>query len=344
MNENEATSLLALAEQAASELVGLDARRWRERLELRVAELGPAVEWFLQRGRGAEALRLTVSLPYFWMAVGRYGEGRALLEQVLAASNRAGDSDRATGYFHAGMLAFWQGEDADADRLFRRGLELGRSVGNPNATAMALTGLARIALRESNIDQARALCAEALEVCASDEQKLGRSNALHVLGVTAQMAGDFEQARKLMTARLALAREVGNFVAVAAEAANLSMVERQLGNLTRAEELAGEATELADRLGDEWSVPYNLNAVSAIAAERGDLERAATLLGAAEAALTRQGADWPPDEREHFEHTRARLIDGLDPANLERCWQRGASWRSPEAISYALDRSPTPGG
>ena len=135
---------------------------------------------------------------------------------------------------------------------------------------------------------------------------------------------------------------MGNFLAVGAEAGNLSMVERQLGNLTRAEELAAEATEIADRRGDEWSVPYDLNALSAIAAERGSMERAARLLGAAEAAVMRQGVDWPPDEREHFERTRARLIDALDRAAFERCWQQGASWRSSEAISYALDQSPMP--
>ena len=97
MNENDALSLLALAEQAAPELVGLDARRWRERLEVRMAELRPALDWFLRCGRDREALRLSVSLPYFWVAIGRLAEGRALLEQALAASSSACGSSMPRG-------------------------------------------------------------------------------------------------------------------------------------------------------------------------------------------------------------------------------------------------------
>ena len=77
---------------------------------------------------------------------------------------------------------------------------------------------------------------------AADEP--GRSNALHLLGVGAQIAGDLPEARDWMTQRLALVRSIGNDFLVASEASNLSMVERQLGNLDAAEELAREALEI----------------------------------------------------------------------------------------------------
>jgi ATP/maltotriose-dependent transcriptional regulator MalT len=182
------------------------------------------------------------------------------------------------------------------------------------------------------------LCIDALEECAGAEQPLGRSNAIHVLAVAAQMSGELEQARVLMSQRLALVRELGNYLAIAVEASNLSSVERQLGNLERAEQLAREATEIGNRLGDEWSMPYNLNSLAAVAAERGDPERAARLLGAAQAEVTRQGAAWPPDELEHLQRTRARLVDQLDHTKLDRLWNEGASWPISTAITYALDQ------
>jgi MalT-like TPR region len=188
----------------------------------------------------------------------------------------------------------------------------------------------------------RELCGQALNTCAGNSEKLARSNALHVLAVAGQMEGDLEQARELMGERLELAREMGNYLALAAEASNLSMVERQLGNLARAEELARQSTIISEKRGDEWGVPYDLNSFAAIAVERGQFARAAKLLGAAEAILDDQDAEWPPDELEQFELTRARLIAELDPAALQRCWQDGRSWPRETAISYALKRADQP--
>ena len=79
---------------------------------------------------------------------------------------------------------------------------------------------------------------------AADEA--GRSNALHLLGVGAQIAGDLPEARDWMTQRLALVRREGNEFLVASEASNLSMVERQLGNLDAAESLAREALGISE--------------------------------------------------------------------------------------------------
>ena len=76
-----------------------------------------------------------------------------------------------------------------------------------------------------------------------------------MLGVAAQMRRDLRRARVLMTRRIELARELGDFAAVGGESSNLSMVERQLGNLTHAEQLARETLEIAARQGDEWLLP-----------------------------------------------------------------------------------------
>src|SRR5207244_12658979 len=123
----------------------------------------------------------------------------------------------------------------------------------------------RIALR-SNIAEARELCREALAVVDGTDDPRGRSSAVHVLGVAAQMAGDLVEARELMTERMALARALGSYAGVASEAANLSTVERQLGNLQRADALAREALELAQQRHDEGLFPCGLTRLLALAA------------------------------------------------------------------------------
>ena len=337
MDEREAMALLTLAKEAGAELRGLDAKTWLQRLESQHAQFRPAVDWFLEYGRGDEALGLVVPVANFWSATGRLEEGRALFDRALAAP-ATDEALRGRAFFDAGLLAFWQGDDDRARSLHEQSLEIGRRLADPTLIALALSGLARIALRE-DVEEARELCRQALQATNGTHDKLGRSNALHVLGVAAQMAGDLEEAREMMTERLHLSRALGSFAGVASEAGNLSVVERQLGNLPRAEELALEALEISDRRGDEWAIPYELNALAAIAADRGEMERAATLLGAAEGMMERQGTEWPPDERPHFERTKALLMERMEPTGLRRCWGDGRGTSLPGAVSYALHRA-----
>jgi hypothetical protein len=103
------------------------------------------------------------------------------------------DHLKAVGLYEAGMLAFWQGADEDACSLHGRSLQLARRLGDPTTIALALCGLARVALRE-DLDWARTLCEEALQTVEATDDRLGRANALHVLGVAAQMRGDLGHA------------------------------------------------------------------------------------------------------------------------------------------------------
>jgi non-specific serine/threonine protein kinase len=184
----------------------------------------------LDSGRADEGLRLAVALVDFWQYTDRIGEGRAWLDRALF-ERTAEDALRAEALFQAGLLAFWRGDDEATLALHQpRSLGLARRLGEPTAIALALTGLARVELRR-DIERARTLCLEALEVVDGTGDQRGGSSALHVLGVAAQMRGQFPEARGWMSQRLELAREMGDLRSVAAEAGNLSVVEQQLGDL-----------------------------------------------------------------------------------------------------------------
>ncbi|HUQ23393.1 MAG TPA: tetratricopeptide repeat protein [Gaiellaceae bacterium] len=334
MDAPTAGSLLERSELAGPGLAGLDRKALFEELEERYDELLAALQWFLEAGRVDEAMRLARSLAPFWTATRRLAEASEWFDRVLAApGGEAGN--RGLACLEAGFLWFWQGDDEKASALFGQGLEIGRHAGDPTVTALALTCFARVALR-TDVAEARRLCREALAVSEGTDDRRGRSNAVHVLGVAAQMAGDLVEARELMTKRIELARELGSFAGVASESGNLSMVERQLGNLDRAEALAREALDIARQREDEWLFPYLINGLAAVAAERGELERAATLIGGAEAMMEAQGAAWPPDERPHYEQTLAKLSEAMSPDDFERLRGRGRSFAARDAVEYAF--------
>jgi non-specific serine/threonine protein kinase len=335
MDEHTATSLLTFAEDSGPALRGPEAKAVFAQFEQQYSELLAAMQWFIDQGRADESLRLGSSLVAFWMATKRLDEGSAWFDKALALPG-GGDAPRGRALFDAGYLAFWMGDDQRAASLQQRAVEIGRRTNHPTVTALALVGLARLALRSHDLDAARRLCREALTVTEGTEDMSGRSSAMHVLGVAAQMAGDFIEAREVMSQRIALAREMGNLATVSIESGNLSMVERQLGNLEKAEALARQALEIDFRRADELSIPWKVNALAAVAKDRGEFDRAAALIGIADATMQASGGAWPPDELVHYETTVAALSKALGPARLEQLRAWGHSLSTPEGVKFAL--------
>src|SRR4030095_5429804 len=100
-------------------------------------------------------------LVVFWIATKRLAEGSSWLDQALALPGGK-DDDRGRALFDSGYLAFWMGDDERSAALQQQAVELGRQSNNVTVTALALVGLARLALRSHDTDAARRLCREAL--------------------------------------------------------------------------------------------------------------------------------------------------------------------------------------
>ena len=334
MDEHEARSLLRFVEEAFPRFRGEAAKAAQEELENRYADVASAMEWFAAHHRTNESLQLASSLVPFWMATKRLEDGFRCLDRALALAN-GDDNKRGRALFDAGYLAFWKGDDDVSSSLQRDALQIGRISGNPTVTALALVGLARIALR-NNISEARRLCREALAATEGTEDQEGRSSALHVLAVAAQMAGEVHEARDLMRQRIELGHATGNLAIIAIESNNLSMVERQLGNLEEADILARNALDISSRRGDSLAIAWNLNGLAACAALRGQQQRGAMLVGAADEAMEAAGGAWPPDELVHYNRTVSILMEGLGLTDFQEYRAAGRAMTSAEAIAFAL--------
>ena len=334
VDEATAVDLLNIAEDLGSRLTGPGADASLTTLDARYEEIVAAVDWFVEADRPDEALRLVHAMYRYWITQRRFDDGARVFDRVLASGQ--GDATlRGRALLDAGFMPFWTGDDERASALFADALAVGRGIADAPLTSQALGGLARVALR-TDVAEGRRLAREALDVSVAADDEPGRSNALHLLGVGAQIAGDLPEARAWMTERLALVRRQGNEFLVASEAGNLSMVERQLGDLDAAESLAREALEICQRIGDRFTPPFLFSGLAAIAVERGDLGRAAMLIGAAEAHMDATNMAWPPDERPHYERTLAVLTDRLPADALAADRARGASLSGQAAVDFAL--------
>jgi tetratricopeptide (TPR) repeat protein len=335
MDARRARTLLDLAERASAGSTGPDGDAAIATMEQHHDDLLAALSWSIDEGRTDEALRFANALYRFWIPRQRFSEGAAWFERALA-SQGGDDRLRGSACINAGFMPFWMGEDDRAAARFADGLVIGRRLGDAPLMSQALGGLSRVALR-SDVAEGRRLAREALEISDAAGDRHGRSNAMHLLGVGAQMAGDLVEARDWMRQRLALVREDHNDWLISSEAANLSMVERQLGDLDAADALVREALVIAQRRGDRFVFPFALSGLAAIATERSEFERAAQLVGAAEAMMAEQDAAWPPDERPHYERLLTTLPTSMGASAFEQARAVGRSMASDDAVAYALE-------
>jgi non-specific serine/threonine protein kinase len=340
MDQAAAMALLKLTEDASARVTGPAGKDALASMEARLAESLEAIDAFVGAGQMDEALRLANALYRYWVTSRRFDDGADAFARVLFAE---GGSDllRGKALMWAGFMPFWAGDDDRARGLFDAALDTGRRIGDAFLISGSLGGLSRIALR-SDVDEGRRLAREAYDVSTAAGDEAGLSNALHLLGVGAQIAGDLDEARDWMRHRLALVKRQGNELMVASEAGNLSMVERQLGNLDEAEALAHESLDISERIGDTFTPPFMLSGLAMIALERGDAERAARLIGAAEAHMEATNMAWPPDERPHYELLLERLPEVMGTASFEAARDAGRALDLASGIALARStRTPT---
>jgi non-specific serine/threonine protein kinase len=333
-----AMSLLELTEEASARVTGGEGKDAVASMEGRLPETLQALDVFVDAGRIDEALRLVNALYRYWITSRRFDDGAAAFERVLSAPGGS-DALRGRALMWAGFMPFWAGDDERARVLFDDALGIGRQIEDPFLISGSLGGLSRIALR-ADVEEGRRLAREAHEVSTAADDEAGLSNALHLHGVGAQIAGDLDEARGWMRQRLALVKRQGNELMAASEAGNLSMVERQLGDLDEAEALAHESLDISERIGDTFTPPFMLSGLASIALERGDAERAATLVGAAEAHMEATNMAWPPDERPHHERLLERLPEIMGTPGFEAAREAGRGLDLTAAVAFARSGRP----
>lgn len=294
-----------------------------------------ALQWHLDRGEIEAGFRLANALVTFWMGTNRIPDGDDWFARLLAAPAEA-DGTRALALHEHGYLVFWAGEHDRAAQRFRECLDLATALEDASLQALALAGLARVALYTDPAEAVR-LLRRALDLTHDlPDDDPGRDSAVHVLGPALQMCGDLEGARDVIGQRLATAQRQGVEFVVWSESSNLSMVERQLGHLDRAEELSRQAIDTATAREHDLYLSWALNGLAAVTAAKGDARRSATLLGAADSLIQRAGGEWPPDEREQYDETEAALRQAVPPDELADARAHGTAMTREQAVAYAL--------
>jgi predicted ATPase/class 3 adenylate cyclase len=268
---------------------------------------------------------------YFWLASGRYLEGRT----VLAAGVSEDVSPAARARFLEGRSAFETlgGDEQLAIELADAALALRRDLNDPNGQMRSLVHAANARHQRAEMfPEACALSEECLELARSQRDEWFEALALTNLGSLKLTYGDASEAEEAIRQAAELWRRVGDRGTALANEMNLAGALLLKGERREAIHLYGRVVH--DWEGSEGAV-WCLVGLARAASET-DPELAARLCGAVDSACAESGYGLPGQERRWDERTRATLADELGPDRLESLLDEGRALELPAAVELAL--------
>ncbi|HEU0116092.1 MAG TPA: tetratricopeptide repeat protein, partial [Thermomicrobiales bacterium] len=365
-----------LAKEAALALASPDGWPCAERLDADHDNLRAAIDWALDAGEDATALKIAADLTHYWELRGEFTEGRRWLQRALVADRGGPSRERADASDGAAILAIGQGDFAAATAYADQALAHYRAVGDRRGEATALFNLGIAAERQAEYRRSIACYEEGVAIVRELGDRHRLAKGLNGLGLAVANAGDAARGEALLEESLAIKREIGDRKGIAVALTNLAVMAYERGDLDRAiawleqsleidRELANqpgiadnldnlggvlaihgeapraaallaEALTIRREMADRLSIAFSLENIATLLRTSGDVTDAARLLGAAEALRAAIDAPLPPSEREHVDEGIAAGRAAIGPVAFEAARAAGRALDWETATADAL--------
>src|SRR5262249_18447009 len=157
-----------------------------------------AVNALADAGQAESALELVARTWRVWNAHGELAAGSAAARAALEAPG-AGETPlwRARALYADGLLAFRAGDPDPSRARNQEALEVAREAGDVRGECDALTGLARVAVRDGAYAEVVSLAREARERARAAGDRAAEAAPLHLEAAGVRLQGDHARALEL---------------------------------------------------------------------------------------------------------------------------------------------------
>ena len=340
LQARHAAFYVALCERARPHLRSGEAREWLDRLDAEQANVRASLENLFDRADADGALRLTGAFWPYWLTRGQWIEGRRLLTTAVALGDDLVSEQLVSSLWGGGLLALFQGDVDEGERLASRILEISKTATEPEfAYSVAIHLLAIVANRRGDRDRAVAWLEESLEIGRRGGEWWLYSIALNNLGDLLMGEGDYERAVTYFEESLAIGEAHGDLDRRARALNNLGEATHGQGDLARARDFYCRGLEAATEIGLADCQLWALFGIAGLEAKDGDALVGARLLGRTKELASRLGVASEHDGLALEWQTLPRLEAALGPERLGSELAAGAALSLEDAIDLALGRN-----
>jgi len=168
-------------------------------------------------------------------------------------------------------------EPHEAERFFRKSLEVTRKTGDERRLSYILNELSIICWQKGNFTEAEGFCQESLKLKEKLRDQTRLSESYYNLGNISQLRGDYAKAQSYYEEGLRIDRNIKNNSGISHALSNLAALEQLRGNYDKAERMHNESLDLKESLGDLAGMAYTLYHLAVIAQDKSNYEKAEQL-------------------------------------------------------------------
>jgi len=255
----------------------------------------------------------------------------SLKEAAVIAREQGDDYTEATALEYLAELAFGRGDYGRARELVEQAVSMMPELGPPEVVPRPLVLLAWIARAEGDRGGARRLFTE-VRSCAGPGTY---AVALQGMAELAVEEGDLNAGRRLFEEARDAAGLMGDKRAVALAAQGLGRLAQAGDQAQRAAALYDEALELQLEIGDAPAVAGSLEALAGLSGAAGRHEHAVGLFSAAAALRERGGYQRPPWQSARYEADVVLARENLSAEQFAAAFVEGAALSLKQAAARA---------
>ena len=343
IRRRHAETYLAIAENAAPELVGSDQRRWLDLLEHEHDNLRSAIDWAVTTDQTDLALRLVTAPWRFWQMRGHLVEARDRIGAAIAMADAAAHpASLARALGAAGGIAYWLGDHPASSRFYRRALAIARDTDDPALLAGALSDAA---LAEADIHDPASLAAaaerglrlldESLSIYRELGDRRGEAGVLWTIGTAYSYIGDLAESARYLTDSAAVAEASGDLFHASWATYMLGGIASRTGDVASAAVYTRDALAMFSSVRDLTGMMLSLVEVGYALDAAGDIIDGLKLAGAAAAFERGHGGEYLSTVRDIAARSDPQALVGNDPA-FAAAWADGEALSLDEAVALAL--------
>jgi predicted ATPase/DNA-binding NarL/FixJ family response regulator/DNA-binding XRE family transcriptional regulator len=242
------------------------------RLRRDEADLRAALRWCIESQDAETGLRLGAALAGFWYVRGRYAEGRAWLDQVLALPTASRPTSvRVNVLAWAGDHAYCVGDHATARALMAEGQAIAEQIGDEAGRALCLQFQGNVARAVGELSTARSLYEAGLAICRRLEDPARLALALILVAFVDVEEDHPSDAAVRAHEALSLYRQQNNTWGISRALYLLGRSATQRDDHATARAWLLESLALERRLDDRQGLTMSLLALAHTALHQGEL-------------------------------------------------------------------------
>jgi len=277
--------------ESAPQFGGDDNALWMDRVGSELGNFRAAMEWALTDGQAPEqALAIATPLWWYWWESGQMREGTTWLRRSLDAAAAAAPAERAAALRAAAALARNSGQLDEARELGEQALEVAQQLGVAKGLAMALNSLCMTATGQRDFHSALAYVEQFRVQAELSGEERGLAVVANNMGTVLRCLGRLDEAEAGFSEAVERFRSAGDVRGEAAALGNLGVVARRRGRPEQARRFALDSLVRYRELALDEGQLDAIEALAALELAEGRPESALRLLAVTDRERRRLGA------------------------------------------------------